>query len=828
MTEPPPRAEPAAESGSNPRRELVLRVLKWAGAVGGLLVVSVVLSVVLVVRHYQAGLPSVADLKSYHPPEVTRVLARDGTVLASVFVERRTVVPFAEIPQHVKLAFLAAEDASFYEHRGLNYLGMLRALAVNLRAHHTKQGASTITQQVIKNVVLTAERNYQRKIKETILARELERTLTKDEIFELYLNQIYLGHGRYGVEEASRYYFGKKVRDIDLTEAATLAGLVASPERYSPRRDETRSLERRHYVLQQMLEKGFITPELKDAAFDAPLRLAPVSDGESDLAPEAVSYALGQLQSLVAPKAGAADASGAQQDALRGGYVLTTSIDPALQAAGRKAVRDALDAYAHRQKLEAPFTAETRKLWGKPASVPPRPNKAAVGHVVAVSDATGSLDVEVGGARCRALLRGEERFNPKHLPPSEFTKVGALLRVSFDAPPPATPDATPAPCRLALGPEAALVAIDVRTREVKALIGGYDAISGGLDRATSARRQPGSSFKPFLYSFALASRRFTPASVLTLPNVAKPGHPAVLTDAGVPASERTLSVRNAIAQSDNDAAALLLKEVGAPNVVAWAHALGIESELQPTASLALGAYEVTPLELVNAVATFAAAGELEPPKIMLSIAGASVSPPARVPKHRVMSVEEAYLTTSLLESVVERGTGQRAKALKRPVAGKTGTTNGAKDAWFVGYSTELVAGVWVGYDEPLPLGWGESGAQTALPAWVSFMKVAHEGHPATEFPKPRGVVTVHIDPATGLLAYAGELDAIDEEFLEGTAPTAVASPDAGAPEPSAGAKDGGPDDESAEATASAAPGPDSAPREPKDGGAPSSAEVAPF
>ncbi len=828
MAEPPPRAEPTASAGSNPRRELALRILKWSAAAFGLVVFCGVLSVVLVVRHYQAGLPSVADLKSYHPPEVTRVLARDGTVLASVFVERRTVVPFAEIPQHVKLAFLAAEDASFYEHRGLNYLGMLRALAVNLRAHHTKQGASTITQQVIKNVVLTADRNYERKIKETILARELERTLTKDEIFELYLNQIYLGHGRYGVEEASRYYFGKKVRDIDLTEAATLAGLVASPERYSPRHDETRSLERRHYVLAQMVEKGFITRELRDAAFDAPLRLAPVSDAESDLAPEAVSYALAQLQALVGPKAGSSEANASsQQGALRGGYVLTTSIDPALQAVGRKAVRDALDAYAHRQKLEAPFTAETRRLWGKPATVPPKPNKAAVGHVVALRDDAGSIDIEVGGARCRALLRGEERFNPKHLPPSEFTKVGALLRVAFEAPPSATPDA-PAPCQLALGPEAALVAIDVRTREVKALVGGYEALSGGLDRATSARRQPGSSFKPFLYSFALASRRFTPASVLTLPNVGRPGHPAVLTDAGLPAPNRTLSVRNAIAESDNDAAALLLKEVGAPNVVAWAHALGIESELQPTPSLALGAYEVTPLELVNAVATFAAAGELEPPKIMLSIAGTSVSPPPRVPKHRVMSVEEAYLTTSLLESVVERGTGQRAKALKRPVAGKTGTTNGAKDAWFVGYSTELVAGVWVGYDEPLPLGWGESGAATALPAWVAFMRAAHEGHPATEFPKPSGIVTVHIDPATGLLAYAGEPDAIDEEFLEGTAPTAVASPDAGAPEASDSARDGGTDDESAEAASNGSNGPDSASRAAKDAGAAASNEVAPF
>jgi penicillin-binding protein 1A len=828
MSESPESAEPP---GPSPLQRRLLKSLKWAAL--GLLGVVLAggLTVVLVIRHYQAGLPSVAELKRYHPPEMTRVLARDGTVLASLFVERRTVVPFADIPQHVKLAFLAAEDASFYEHRGLNYLGMLRALFVNLRAGRSKQGASTITQQVIKNVVLTPERNYERKIKETILARELEHTLSKDEIFELYLNQIYLGHGRYGVEEASRYYFGKKVHDIDLAEAATLAGLVASPERFSPRHDEARSRDRRHYVLEQMLEKGFVTRELYLSAFDVPLRLAPVSDGESDLAPEAVSFALAELPALL----GKGAAEPGTEAVARAGRVVKTSIDPALQAAARKAVRDALDAYAHRQKLEAPFTAETRKLWGKPATQPPKPNKAAVGHVLDVHDDTGSVDVDVGGARCRALLRSEERFNPKHLPPSEFTKAGALLRVVFDTEPPSSPDAPPAPCHLALGPEAALVAIDVRTREVRALIGGYDAIAGGLDRATRARRQPGSAFKPFLYSFALYSRRFTPASVLTLPNVARPGHPAILTDAGVPAASRTLTLRDAIAQSDNDAAQFLLKEVGAPNVVTWAHALGIESELAPTPSLALGAYEVTPLELTNAFATFAAGGELEPAKLVVDVEGVELGAArAQLPKRRVMSPEEAYLTTSLLESVVERGTGQRARALKRPLAGKTGTTNGAKDTWFVGFSTELVAGVWVGYDEPLPLGWGESGAATALPAWVSFMKAAHEGRPATEFPKPSGIVTVHIDPATGLLAYAGETDAVDEEFLAGTEPSTVSAPAPAAVEGGQAAADAGVDDESQEgktqgvesAPDATSHAPNQAAGAPVDAGA--SAEVAPF
>jgi len=437
-----------------------------------------------------------------------------------------------------------------------------------------------------------------------------------------------------------------------------------------------------------------------------------------------------------------------------------------------------------------------------------------------VNDAARSIDVDLAGVRCRVLLTGEERYNPTRLPPSEFTRVGALLRVVLDAEPPAgssgaNPSET-ASCRLALGPEVAFVAIDVRTREIRALVGGYDAVVGGLDRATRARRQPGSSFKPFLYSYALHARRFTPASVLTLPNHPDTAHPdAGAPDAGAEAFSptRTLALRAAVAKSDNDAAARVLEDVGAPNVVEWAHALGIASELRPTPSLALGAYEVTPLEIVNAFTTFANGGELEPPRLVLGITapgGKELSLPAVPPRRRVMTAEEAYLTTSLLKSVVEIGTAQRAKVLGRPLAGKTGTTNLAKDAWFVGYSTEFAAGVWVGYDDPLPLGWGEAGGVTALPAWVSFMKVAHAGHPSTDFPRPSGIAVVSIDPATGLLAYPGQTDAVDEEMLDGTVPTEAASPDAGAPEvvvedAGADAASGAPDDEAKAAQGNALP-----------------------
>jgi penicillin-binding protein 1A len=757
-------AEPPATHGgeiSRARRALKIaaKVARWTLLVGTLLSLAGILTVVLVIRHHESNLPSIEQLQhGYAPPQVTRVLARDGGLLANLFTERRTVIPIAEVPAHAKLAFLAAEDATFYEHEGLNYFGMLRALFANLRAGKTVQGGSTITQQVVKNVLLVPERTYERKIKETILARRLEQQLGKDAIFGLYLNHIYLGHGRYGVEEAARYYFGKRCRELDLAEAALLAGMVAAPERFSPRHSPDKALERRRYVLGQMLEKSFVTQELHDQALKAPLRLAPAADAESELVPEVVTYVYKLLEDV------------AGEQARRGGYTITTTIDAALQAAARRAVRENLTRYGERQKVFPPFTLDKRKLWGKPFTGTPKAHRIYVGTVAAVDDRASTIDVKVGDVVGRIALNREERYNPTRLPPTEFAKIGALLRVSLLSEPDAA--GTPVPLRLELGPQSALVAIDVRSREVLAIVGSHEALAGGLDRATRARRQPGSSFKPFVYGYALHSRRFTPATILDLP-----------ADPKSHTTARRISVRTAIAKSDNAAAQQILEEVGATNVAQWAQALGIESRLDPTPSLALGAYEVTPLEIVAAFAAFPSGGEYAPPVIVTRIVGPDgkdLQLPPLPPRRRVMGEDEAYLTTSLLRSVVKDGTGRRATALGRPVAGKTGTTNDAKDAWFVGYSTDLVTGVWVGYDDALPLGSGEAGASTALPAWVDFMKVAHAKRPATEFPRPGNIVVARIDPATGLLSFEGQTDAVDEEFLDGTAPSQTASPDAGA------------------------------------------------
>ncbi len=384
-----------------------------------------------------------------------------------------------------------------------------------------------------------------------------------------------------------------------------------------------------------------------------------------------------------------------------------------------------------------------------------------------MDDLAGILDVRVGDIVGQVLLSTETRYNPTGLPPSEFATPGALLRVSLLEEP---SEEAKAALRLELGPQSALVAIDVRSREVLATVGSYEALAGGLDRITQMKRQPGSSFKPIVYSYALHSRRFTPATVIP---VQTRGH-------GVPEEgPLSIDVRAAVAHSNNEAAELVLQQSGVENVVDWGKALGIESRLRPDLSLALGSYEVTPLELLGAYVAFASGGTVRKAKFVNRIAqgsGADLPLPPLPAESAVLTLEEAYLTTSLLRSVVESGTGRAAAKLQREVAGKTGTTNESKDAWFVGYSTDIACAVWVGYDDGLPLGKSESGATTALPAWIEFMDTAHKKRPHTRFVRPASILAITVDPATGLLAGPGQANARMEEFLPGTEPTEIAPP----------------------------------------------------
>jgi penicillin-binding protein 1A len=767
--------------------------LKRAGLAAAIAALVAALGVGLVVRHFEADLPGVSELRDYQAPQVTRVLARDGTLLAELFTQRRTVVPIASLPAHVKLAVLAAEDAGFYEHQGLNYWGIARAMLVNLRSRGARQGGSTITQQVVKNLLLSSrERTLSRKIREALLSRRLEQDLSKDGILELYVNNIYFGRGRYGIEEAARDDFGKSAKDLTIAQAALIAGRIANPRDYGPRANMTLALARRAYVLGQMHEKGFLSDAQWEAASQETVVLAPAVEASSELAPEAVEIARNVLYRI-------------EPDVARvGGFTITTSIDAKLQAAARRAVRDALAAYDKRHgaqdPLKVPATAERKGRSPSPRDAPApfegtpsfELHRVLVGTVTGADDAAGTFDVRVGTALGVVKLGDYERYNPRGLDPSAFAPVGARVRVSLLGPVPeggaGTDSAEPrVPLRMESGPEAAFVAIDVRTREILALVGSYEGQAGALDRATQSRRQPGSTFKPIVYSYALHSRRFTPATLVDPnPDVFEGGYRPGNFE-GWRGHER-LRLREALANSVNVAAVRVLADVGPANVVPWAQALGIASPMKPDLSLALGSYEVRPIELAGAYATFAAGGSYEEPRLVLRVVGPDGKelPLPAPPTRRVLDDAEAYVVTDMLTSVIDHGTGARAKSLGRPLAGKTGTSNGPKDTWFAGYSADIAAVVWVGFDDGRLLGAAEQGAVTALPAWVSFMKVAHEGRPRVDFPRPPGVTTVTIDQRTGALPYPDDPDVLDEVFLAGTEPTATAEPpppgDAGAPD----------------------------------------------
>jgi penicillin-binding protein 1A len=780
--------------------------LKRAAAVAAIGAVLAALGVALVVRHFEAGLPGVSELRAYQAPQVTRVLARDGTLLAELFTQRRTVVPIASLPPHVKLAVLAAEDAGFYEHQGLNYWGIARAMLVNLRSRGARQGGSTITQQVVKNLLLTHERTFSRKIREALLSRHLEQDLGKDEILDLYVNNIYLGRGRYGIEEAARDDFGKSARDLTIAQAALIAGRIANPRDYGPRASMTLALARRAYVLGQMREKGFLSDEQWEAATKEPVTLAPAVEASSELAPEAVEIAKNVLYRI-------------EPDVARiGGFTITTSIDAKLQAAARRAVREALGAYDKRHgaqdALRVPATADRKGRSAPRDALTPfegtpsfELHRVLVGTVTGADDAAGTFDVRVGTALGVVHLGDYDRYNPRSLAPSAFAPVGARVRVSLLGPVPenagaganagapasagADADMPRVPLRMESGPEAAFIALDVRTREILALVGSYEGQAGALDRATQSRRQPGSTFKPIVYSYALHARRFTPATLVDPnPDVFEGGyHPGNFEGWK---GHDPLRLREALANSVNVAAVRVMADVGPANVVSWAQALGIQSPMKPDLSLALGSYEVRPIELAGAYATFAAGGTYEEPRLVTRIVGPDgkdLPLPEPPPARRVLDDAEAYVVTNMLTSVIDHGTAARARSLGRPLAGKTGTSNGPKDTWFAGYSADIAAVTWVGFDDGRLLGSAEQGAVTALPAWMSFMKVAHEGRPRVDFPRPPGVTTVTIDQRTGALPYPDDPDVLDEVFLAGTEPTATAEPpppdDAGAPDAAA-------------------------------------------
>jgi penicillin-binding protein 1A len=791
-------------------------------------------------------LPDLETLDDYRPALASHVYDRHGAPIGEFYNERRVLVPYAQIPKHVVLAFVAAEDSTFFSHEGIDFSSILRAAWKNLLAGEKVQGGSTITQQMVKSLLLSPEQTYTRKMREMILARDIEHRFTKEEILHLYLNQIYFGHGAHGIGEAARTYFGKGVGELSVSEAALLAGLPKAPSRYSPHANPEQAERRRRYVLDRMLEERFIDAAAHTAAAQQPPALVatlPPAYAEAAFFTEEVRRYL-------------FDALGGDA-VLEGGLEIETTLDAGLQHAAVACVRRGLEDLAERQgyrgaerrvedaeiaaALEAVAKDNALAAPAEGAPAPALPTDAPLrGVVLRVDEAAQSARVAFApGVEAVVTLEDVKWARPADGPKGAPKEVRSIAQVfhrgdvaRFRVLASATPGGNGAVARAKLFQEpiveGALFSFEVATGEVLSLVGGYDYARSQFDRVTQARRQPGSSFKPFIYGAALA-KGYTPASIVW-------DRPVVYTDEASGFTWRPrnygrsfygpITLREALTHSVNNATVHLFRDVGVDYVMRYARRLGIESPLARDLSLALGSSDVSLLELTRAYAVFAAGGRRVAPVFVRRVRsrdgevllenvvlgatpapaageeapGAPVEPaPAAVAEGPLDAAEplpdtlpasfeaeadpgqllppaQAYLVTDLLRAVVvdPGGTGSRLRELERPVAGKTGTTNDQADAWFIGFSPDVVTGVWVGHDENRFLGWGETGGRTASPIWVDYMRVALADRPVRDFAVPEQIVFARIDRKTGLLADATSSDTVFQSFLADTEPSETA------------------------------------------------------
>ena len=740
---------------------VIKRLVTWVVAVG--LLAGVVGGVILYLE-LTADLPPVEQLLSYRPPIATRVYADDGTQIAEFFVERRYVVPFERIPRHVQQAFVAAEDADFYEHRGVDPPSIARAVWANLRAGGVVQGASTITQQLVKTLLLTPERRVERKLKEAILAVRLETKLDKDQILHMYLNEIYFGAGAYGVQAAAQTYFEVDVEDLTLAQAALLAGLPQKPTDYNPRRNLSAALQRQRYVLRRMLEEGFVDAEAyREAAVEEIVIAEPRPTGY-ETAPWYVEHVRRLLEQRYGGHATA-----------QLGLHVHTAIDLGMQRAAEEAVREGLHELDQRQGFRGAIERLEREQIGAylAADRHERDRPDGLQHAVVTSVAQDGLRVRTpwheGAVSAERLRWGSTRLDTRRF------HEGDVLLVRPD---PETPGGTRFLLDQQPQVQGALIAFDPYTGGVKAMVGGYEFGRTHFNRAIQAERQPGSAFKPLLYAAAL-DQGYTAASVVLDAPVSFPD------SGGTVWSPKNygdryygpIPLRTALTKSLNTVSVRLADSIGPAYVSRYMGRFGFSKPFAPHLSIALGASEVTLLELVRAYGVFATLGKRFEPLFITDVSddsGRTIEFGETKPRfERVMTPTTAYVVTSLLQSVVQNGTGRRARALGRPLAGKTGTTNDSRDAWFIGFSPDLLAGVWVGFDTNRALGPRETGGRAALPIWMAFMAAALEGRPIVDFPEPSGLAYVHVDPETGLRAVPGG-EAVREVFVAGSEPTEYA------------------------------------------------------
>ncbi len=717
-------------------------------------------------------LPAIDHLKEVEYQTPLKVYSRDGKLLAQFGEKKRIPVRIAEIPKLLVQAFLAAEDARFYEHSGVDPQGLIRAALELVRTGDKRQGGSTITMQVARNFFLSPEKTYLRKLKEILLALKIERSLSKDEILELYLNKIYLGQHAYGVAAAAQVYYGKTLAQLDLSEAATLAGLPKAPSRFNPISNPQQAKARRDYVLKRMLELGFIGEDQYRLALAKPVSVSP--DQPKPQAP----YAAEWVRTLLYERY--------REKLYTQGLSVTTTLDSRLQQAAEAAVQSALHAYDERhgyRGVEGHLGAWVSEAQKELALAQLKPVGATFPALVKTIDdhakqarvqlASGHLvELNWDGIRWARPTLASNRLGPYPQKVSEVFKAGDIIRLRRDS---------KGQWRLAQIPkvQGVLIALDSTTGAILALVGGYDFELSKFNRVLQSQRQPGSGFKPVVYTAALEAG-FTPASIVNdAPILMRLGESEWRPQNYGGKFHGPTRLRVALRHSSNLATIRLLQQIGLEQVIQTALRFGFRPEQLPrTPSLALGSGAASPLDMARMYAVFANGGFLVEPFLIDRIEQQGQIVRQTHPRTACVSCQDAapqvlspgihYLMHSMLQDVVKHGTATKAMQLKRAdLAGKTGTTNDQRDAWFNGYAPPLVAISWVGFDSSESLGPGETGARAALPMWIEFMRVALEGQPEHQFPVPEEVVTAFVDPTTGLRTNSG---GIEEFFLKSNLP----------------------------------------------------------
>ncbi|MEW6213693.1 MAG: PBP1A family penicillin-binding protein [Nitrospirota bacterium] len=721
----------------------------------------------------KTGIPSVEEMKQYRPIGGTKIYADDDVLIGELRVEKGIFVPINKIPEHMINAVIAVEDSRFWRHKGIDYIAVMRALIKDILYAELKEGGSTITQQLARVMFLTPEKTLKRKLREAALAIKIEKNLSKKEIIELYLNKVYFGHGAYGVEMASRIYFGKSVKNITLSEAALIAGLIKAPALYSPYNNLTKARERQMIVLSRMEEEGYIRKSDKENALRQPIYLSSMKGGV-----EANNYFIEYIRRGLEERYG-------EETVYKRGLRVYTTLNRMAQLHAAKALQEGLreldkrrgwrGPLEHKKEINIEKELKSRGLMGTAIT---NPGDISSGLVLKVSEREamiktrgikGKLSIE--DARWASNIIDTKKGTRKVLKDFKLTQIlkpKDIVKVSIKS-------IYRSDVRLLLEQEpeveGAIVVLEPNTGFIRALVGGYDFVRSEFNRAVYAKRQPGSAFKPIMYAAALV-HGFTPASIV----VDEP-----ITYYGGPKGEWSpenydhkfygpTRLREALAYSRNVVTVKLAEAIGIDSAIDFARTLGIQGEMPRNLTIALGSLSITPLDLALCYSVFPSNGMRVKPIAIKYITDSKgrVLESNEPEAEEVISPETAFLITSMMEDVVKYGTGWRAKALGRPVAGKTGTTNEYRDAWFIGYTPDLLAAVWVGFDDMRPLGPQETGARAASPIWVSFMKNVLSGEPE-EFPIPEGIVSYPIDPSTGLLS-RDESVAMKEYFKKGTEP----------------------------------------------------------